>query len=333
PERNTVFESVGCYVGVAGTLTDVGVAKAEPEWVSGEIYTFGATQAIGVKPILGRWFTTEQDRPGANRVVLIGETLWQRRFGGASDVLGKKVRVVDLFGDDSESTIIGVMPAGFSFASHWDNARSDYWIPESLTPLARRSTSRNNWVVARLKPGVSRQQAQSEMITLGNHFAEEYPAQNKGWGVLVEPVSEAFSGDLRKPLRLLELAVACVLLIACANVAELFLAQGMDQRRELALRAALGSTRWRIIRQLLTQSTVLACLGGAACLPVAALGLNLLVTAMGAGLDYSSLPAGIRRLDEVSLDTTVLFFTGAISLLTGLIFGILPALQASRLDV
>src|SRR5262245_19755177 len=152
-------------------ITDDDPAATKPEWISGEVYTFGATQAIAVKPVLGRWFTAEEDQPGANRVVLISHGLWQRRFGGAPDVLGKKIRIVDTIGDDSPSVVIGVMPPGFGLASHWDNARSDYWLPERLSPLARRTPVRNNHVVARLKPGTSPDHAQSEMDALAKSFA------------------------------------------------------------------------------------------------------------------------------------------------------------------
>src|SRR5262249_25089393 len=181
------------------------------------------------------------------------------------------------------STIIGVMPPGFTFATHWDNGRTAFWAPERMRPQQRNNPDRYNSVIARLKPEISREQAESELAALNKTFIEEAPVLNKGWIMRAEPLSETLAGGLRKPFLLLEVAVACVLLIACANVAGLLLAQGAIQHRELALRATLGSTRWRIVRQLLVQSSVLACLGGLACLPLAGLGLSGIMAAIRSG--------------------------------------------------
>jgi putative ABC transport system permease protein len=329
-ERTTVFENIGCYISTEGTLAEDDASQPRPEWVWGEFYTLGAAQAIGVKPILGRWFTAEEDRPGADGVVLISYGLWRSRFGGRSDVIGKRLRVHDILDAGVPSTIIGVMPPGFTFAPHWDNGRTAFWAPQRMRTQQRNNPDRYNSVIARLKPRVLREQAQSELVALNKVFIEESPVLNKGWTMRAEPLSETLSGGLRKPFLLLEVAVACVLLIACANVAGLLLAQGSTQHRELAVRAALGSTRWRIVRQLLVQSSVLACLGGLACLPLAGLGLRGVMAALRSGVNFVDLPAGIRRLDEASLDSKVLLFTIAVSLATGLIFGVLPALKISK---
>jgi putative ABC transport system permease protein len=332
-ERTTVFESIGCYVSSEGTLAEDDTGQPRPEWVWGEFYTLGAAQAIGVKPILGRWFTAAEGQPGGDGVVLISYGLWQSRFGGRSDVIGKRLRVHDVYDAPVPSTIIGVMPPGFTFATHWDNGRTAFWAPQKMRPQLRNNPDRYNSVVARLKPGISREQAQTELTALNKAFIEESPVLNKDWTMRAEPLSEALSGGLRRPFLLLEVAVACVLLIACANVAGLLLAQGSTQHRELALRAALGSTRWRIVRQLLVQCSVLACLGGLACLPLAGLGLRGVMAAFRSGVSFTDLPAGIRRLDEASLDSRVLFFTIGVSLATGLIFGVLPALKISKTDL
>jgi putative ABC transport system permease protein len=321
PKKDSFFTAAGCYIGVAGNVADPEDALTTgPEWLEGEMLTYHAVQALGVKPVLGRWFTEAEDHGDAEKVMLISYELWQRRFNGTPDVIGKRLRVADFGGNDSPSTILGVMPPGFSFA----NASSDYFVPLRATGRGRNSPARNREVVARLKPGVTLEQAQAAADELARGFGEETP-RNKGWGIRVVPLDESLlGGNLRSAFQILQGTAALVLLIACANVGGLLLAQGMMRQRELAVRTAIGSGRWRIVRQLLTEGLVLAVLGGVVCLAVVSFGMSALL---------KWLPQWLPRLNDVSLSPTVLAFTALVSLLTAVVFGILPAMQASRLDL
>jgi putative ABC transport system permease protein len=321
PKKESFFSAAGCYIGVEGNVADPADAQTTgPEWLEGEMLTYHAVRTLGVQPLMGRWFTEAEDHGDADRVMLISYELWQRRFNGAPDVLGKRLRVNDFGGNDSPSVIIGVMPPGFAFA----NAASDYFVPLRATGRGRNSPARNRWVIARLKDGVTLEQAQESANQLARAFGEESP-RNKDWGIRVQPLSEArVGGSLRSAFQILQGTAALVLLIACANVGGLLLAQGMTRQRELAVRAAIGSGRWRIVRQLLTESALLSVFGAVVCLVVVGLGLNALL---------AWLPPGLPRLNEVSINSTVLIFTAVTALLTALVFGILPALQASRLDL
>ena len=321
PSKDSFFTAAGCYIGVAGNVADPEDALTTgPEWLDGEMLTYHSVQALGVKPIMGRWFTQAEDHGDAEKVMLISYDLWQRRFSGTPDILGKRLRVADFGGNDSPSTIIGVLPPGFHFA----NSTSDYFVPLRATGRGRNSPARNREIVARLKDGVTLEQAQAKADQLAREFGEQSP-QNKGWGIRVVPLDESMvGGNLRSAFQILQGTAALVLLIACANVGGLLLAQGMMRQREFAVRAAIGSGRGRIIRQLLTEGLVLAALGAVVCLVVVKLGMSALL---------KWLPQWLPRLNEVSLSPTVLAFTAAVSLLTAIVFAILPALQTSRLDL
>jgi len=321
PTKDSFFTAAGCYIGVAGNVADPEDALTTgPEWLEGEMLTYHAVQALGVKPVVGRWFTQAEDHGDAEKVMLISYDLWQRRFNGTPDILGKRLRVADFGGNDTPSIIIGVMPPGFSFA----NSLSDYFVPLRATGRGRRSPARNRDVVARLKDGVTLAQAQAAADQLARDFGEESP-QNKGWGIRVVPLDESMvGGNLRSAFQILQGTAGLVLLIACANVGGLLLAQGVMRQRELAVRAAIGSGRWRIVRQLLTESLVLASLGAVVCLIVVALGMSALL---------KWLPQWLPRLNDVSLSPTVLIFTAVVSLLTSVVFGMLPAWHGSRLDL
>lgn len=315
------FERIGCMVGGSTNLSEEGQDAQAAEFLQGQEYTADFAQALGVKPILGRWFTSEENERGRGPIMLISHRLWQRRFGGSPDVLGKNVHVTFTQSAGSNiGTIIGVLPDEFEFF----NPQSDYWFAFVLPAGAENSPSRRYTAVGRLKPGVTVTQAQAEMNGIAAGLANEYPRTNKDWGIQIQPVRDMTLGFFDEPLMTLEGVVAFVLLIACANVAGLLLAQGATQHKELAIRAALGSGRWRLIRQLLTGNLVLAILGGIAGLAVGWAGMRILV---------SSLPPWFPRVSELTIDTTVLAFTIALSLMTGLIFGIIPALQASRPDL
>ena len=318
--ESTVYEHAGCYIGVEGNVADPADAQAAgPEWLTGEMLSYRSAMAVGTRPMMGRWFTQDEDNADADRVMLISFDLWQRRFGGAPDVLGKRLRVADFGGNVDPSTIIGVMPANFSFA----NPRSDYFVPLRPTNRLRNSPARNRWVVARLKPGITLEQAQEGANQFAANLERDSP-RNKGWGIKVEPVSESQVGFLRAPFQMLQGAAALVLLIACANVGGLLLAQGITRQRELVVRAAIGSGRWRIVRQLLTESVALSLLGALVSIIVIAFGINALL---------QWLPAWIPRLNEVAIDDRVLLFTTVTSVLTSIVFGMLPALSASHLDL
>ena len=318
--ESTFYEHAGCYIGVEGNVADPADAQAAgPEWLTGEMLSYRSAMAVGTRPMMGRWFTQDEDNADADRVMLISFDLWQRRFGGAPDVLGKRLRVADFGGNVDPSTIIGVMPANFSFA----NPRSDYFVPLRPTNRLRNSPARNRWVVARLKPGITLEQAQEGANQFAAKLERDSP-RNKGWGIKVEPVSESQVGFLRAPFQMLQGAAALVLLIACANVGGLLLAQGITRQRELVVRAAIGSGRWRIVRQLLTESVALSLLGALVSIIVIAFGINALL---------QWLPAWIPRLNEVAIDDRVLLFTTVTSVLTSIVFGMLPALSASRLDL
>jgi putative ABC transport system permease protein len=321
PRKESFFAVAGCYIGVEGNVADPADAQTTgPEWLEGEMLTYHAVQALGVKPLMGRWFTEAEDHGDAEPVMLISYDLWQRRFNGAPDVLSKRLRVNDFGGNDSPRTILGVMPPGFVFA----NSSSDYFVPLRATGRGRNSPVRNRWVIARLKDGVTLEQAQESANQLAREFGEESP-RNKDWGIRVQSLTDArVGGNLRSGFLILQATAALVLLIACANVGGLLLAQGMMRQRELAVRAAIGSGRWNIIRQLLTESALLSILGAAVCLVVVTLGMSALL---------QWLPAGLPRLNEVSINSTVLIFTTAMALLTAFVFGIMPALQASRVDL
>jgi putative ABC transport system permease protein len=321
PSKDSFFTAAGCYTAVSGNVADPEDALTTgPEWLDGEMLTYHAAQAIGVKPVLGRWFTEAEDHGDAEKVMLISYDLWQRRFNGAPDVLDKRLRVADFGGNDSPSAIIGVMPPGFTFAG----ATSDYFVPLRATGRGRRSPARNREIVARLKDGITLEQAQAAADRLARGFGDESP-QNKGWGLRVVPLDESMvGGNLRAAFQILQGTAGLVLLIACANVGGLLLAQGTMRQRELAVRAAIGSGRWRIVRQLLTEGLVLAALGGVVCLAVVSFGMSALL---------KWLPQWLPRLTDVSLSPTVLGFTAVVSLVTAIVFGILPALQSSRLDL
>jgi putative ABC transport system permease protein len=309
--ESTFYEHAGCFIGVEGNVADPADSETTgPEWLVGEMLSYRSAMAVAAQPMMGRWFTQDEDSSEADRVMLISYDLWQRRFGGAPDVLGKRLSVADFGGNVDPSTIIGVMPPSFSFA----NPRSDYFVPLRPTNRLRNSPARNRWVVARLKPGVTLEQAQEGANQFAAYLERDSP-RNKGWGIKVEPMTESQVGFLRAPFQMLQ---------GGANVGGLLLAQGITRQRELAVRAAIGSDRWRIVRQLLTESVALSLLGALVSIVVIAFGINALV---------KWLPSWIPRLNEVAVDDRVLLFTTAVSVVTSIVFGMLPALSASRLDL
>ncbi len=313
-EENRVLEHVGTVGGVEDTANFTSGPRDLPEQVESQRFSASVPQALSAKPLLGRWFTEAEAQAEASQVIVISYPLWQRRFAGAADVLGNVVRV-----DGEPATIIGVMPKGWMLF----NYPAQFWMPYRLSPAEGGGPDRV-LPMARLKPGMTLRQAQEEMNRFAAGLAEAFPSTNKGWGIRLEPALDVYVGWVRQPLLIVQGVVALVLLIACANVATLLLAQSSDRKREVAVRAALGAGRWHIARQLLTESVLLALLGGLVGIALAHAGLRLFVAIS---------PAWFPRVGEIVLDTRMLGFTALLSLATALAFGAIPAVQSSRPDL
>jgi predicted permease len=313
-DQNQVFESMAAAQYWTPNLT----GRDSPEHLDALQLTADMFHLLGVNPLLGRTFLAGEDQPGNQHVVVLSYRLWQRRFGGDQGVIGQQVTL-----DGEGYTVIGVMPPEFQFAPFWAT-RAEIWSPLNLAPRINDRNGQSLRVFARLKQGVTREQAQAEIDTISARLERQYPDSNKGLSVFVDPLHEKVVGKTRPALLILLGAVCFVLLIACANVANLMMARATARQKEIAVKTALGASRSRIVRQLLTESVLLSLLGGAAGLLLAAWGIDGLLALS---------PANLPRAQTISLDMYVLCFTLAISVLTGLLFGLAPALQASKLDL
>jgi putative ABC transport system permease protein len=307
---NTVFEYMAARTGGAVTLTGIN----DPVQLRGSRVSARYFDIFGVKAAIGRTFADGEDQAGKERVVILGHALWESQFGSDPNVIGRSILL-----DGAPHTVIGVLPGGGVF----DRWYSQIWRPLAFEP--QNMTRNFHWfgAMARLKRGITLEQARAQMDAIGARIAHDYPDSNKGWGVAVDRFSEQLIGrQVRTYLYVLLAAVGMVLLIGCVNLANLTLARGTVREREIAIRSSLGAGRWRLVRQLLTESVLLSLGGGA----------------LGVALGYvtmAALRAAVPRFTlppeaDVTMDSGVLLFGLAVSVLTGILFGLAPALQVTR---
>ena len=318
-EQNHVFEHMASYHTGDFILT----GRGESTRLQGAIVNADLFPLLGVAPVIGRGFLPDEDKPGeSGRVVLLSQELFQRRFNSDPNVVNQSMVL-----DGKNYTIVGVMPSAFQFPIQ--NEPVELWTTVALDregkePITDERGAHYMNVIARLKPGVSKEQAQAEMVSISARLEQQYPDKDLHKSSRVEPALEALVGDIRPALLILLGAVGCVLLIACANVANLLLARAMTRHKEMAIRSALGASRVRVVRQLLTESVLLSLAGGALGLVLAVWWSDLLV-ALG--------KQNIPRALQVGLDWRVLGFTLLVSVFTGIIFGLVPALHSSKTEL
>ncbi|MGA9769116.1 MAG: ABC transporter permease [Blastocatellia bacterium] len=316
-QRNQSFEQLAAYSSRDFTMTGMG----EPVRLHGVMVTGDLFPILGIQPKIGRLFLPEEDKPGA-RAAVLSHRMWQQHFAADSNVRDKSITL-----NGQSYSIVGVMPQGFQFPIQNEPA-IDFWtttssMQEGAVPLSVQRGNHAIEVIGRLKDGATLEQAQADMSAIAGVLGSQYPDTNSQFGARVVPLQDELVKEIRPALLILFGAVGCVLLIACVNVANLLLVRATTRQKEVAIRTALGATRLRVIRQLLTESILLSLLGGVLGLLLAMWGIDLLV----------SIAPGLPRAGEISIDAKVLGFTALVTLATGLFFGIVPALQVSRTDL
>jgi putative ABC transport system permease protein len=316
-ERATVFEDLAGFVNTRVNLTGSG----DPEELTLQLVNAGFFRILGVQPIVGRTFTPAEENDPRVPVAIVSYALWQRRFGSDSSLVGRAIQL-----NGQPTTVVGVMPPDFHLTVSAALVRkpADVWQKWVLPPQARDPRGRFMSVIARLKPGVPVAQAQAQMATIAAGLAAEFPEFDTGWSVKVVPLRDELAGEVRPALLMLAGAVAFVLFIACANVANLLLARAAVRQREIAIRTALGAARTRVIRQLLTESIVLALAGG---------GVGLLIAQWALDAMIAVSPVDLTQIGHIQLSYAVLAFTAAVSLLTAILAGFAPAFESARADV
>ena len=307
-KQNHVFERMAIYGYRVVTLTGGGQAEqVDTTAVSPQFF-----DTIGAKPFLGQPFSPDEQQPGRSHVVLLSHRFWQEHYGSNPEIVGRNILL-----DGTNYLVTGVMPASFHFPDF-----AQIWIPMAWTDQEKLVRGNHNYmVIARLKPGVDLQQAQAEMNTISAQLAQEYPEDDKGWGAVVLPLQADMVSGVRPALLVLLGAVGFILLIACVNVANLSLAKLFSRQKEVAIRTALGASAGRVVRQILTETIVLALLGA---------GLGLTYAHSGVRLIMAFLAEHLPRYTDVSIDAKVLAFTATVAIFTGIISGILPALHLAR---
>ena len=312
--QNKSFEKIGVYNRGSYNLTGAGEAeRIVTAQMSADLFS-----VLRVNALHGRVFTNDEDKPGGAPVVVLNYGLWQRRFGGQTSILNQSITL-----NGKSYTVIGIMPQSYAYPS-----RAEMYVPvgqlSDQSDYQQRGNHPGLYGVGRLKPGVTIEQADADMNIVAANLEKQYPDTNPGNRVRLRPLMEIFVVDVRRALWVIFGAVGFVLLIACANIANLLLARASARKKEMAIRTAVGASRWRIVRQLLTESVLLSLIGGAIGLMLARWGVDLIL--------YVS-PNAIPRSREIGLDWTVLAFTVGVSFLTGILFGLIPAIQAGEVDV
>ncbi|HEU4873317.1 MAG TPA: ABC transporter permease [Pyrinomonadaceae bacterium] len=312
--QNQSFEKMGVYNRASYNLTGSGeVERIVTGQVSADLFS-----VLRVNALHGRLFTNEEDKPGGTPVVVLSYALWQRRFGGQTNIVGQPITL-----NGKSYTVIGIMPESYLYPS-----RVEMWVPVGQLSDQPSWQSRGNhpglYGVARLKPGVTFEQAEADMNNIAANLEKQYADSNTGNRVRMRWLMEIFVADVRRTLWIIFGVVGAVLLIACANIANLLLARATARRKEMAIRTAVGASRWRIARQLLTESILISMIGG---------GIGLFLAYWGVQLILYTSPDTIPRSSEIGLDWKVLLFTLGVSIVTGVLFGLIPAIQAGEVDV